>query len=142
MDDLANQIASNRRELEAMKAIQKTSGNQIYKYVVSGSITVSQTSTDIAFKWFYIHAQSYDGSTPMATMGFTTVDNRTSSIGTGGDTVQYQQSVDNVQGRVTWWIRISWRLISGGSYTVRPQVVANMPVTLTLEEGPLEYDND
>ena len=138
INDIANQVAANRREIEALKSIQKNSGAQIYRAVSTASLTTNQTSSGIAFKWFYVHAQSYDGTTPMGTMAFSYVDNR---IGLGGNTIQWQQAFDNVSGRITWWIRVSWWSISSGTFTINPQVITNMPVNLTIEEGALEYDN-
>lgn len=149
--DVTNDIASNRRELSALKSAQQSALYSIDKFVSSTTYTATGAGSGVfgkAGRILFVYLNTNFNAQPLAIMNIRIISDNRAVI--AGDTTTYgfydnilcEQMVSQSVGQVGWRITTPWIPASIGqsaTLTLEIQIISNLSGTIQVVDGGYRY---
>lgn len=148
--DIANAVAKNRRELNALKSAQQSSLNSIDKFVVSTTYTATGAGSGVFGKdgrILFVYLNTNFNAQPLAILNIRIASDNRAAIAASGNSGFYnnilcEEMVSQSVGQVGWRITTPWIPASLGqsaTLTLNIQVISNLQGQIQVVDGGYRY---
>lgn len=134
--DITDLIDQNQRELEALKATQRSSLSSYNKNIFNTNYTVQALGTSgTYYRIIYVFFGNNQGYTPIGNLGVRiTADNRSGGTSGRNQMMWVRQFKNQSAGQIGWEIMIGW-ILTDGTIDLNLQVISNLSGTIDVIDG-------